>query len=189
MIRTALLPLVGTSLTLLALAVTAGDNRERPLRAFAELAPTHEVPALSSGAHGRFKATIDRQNQTISFELSYEGLEDVPQQAHIHVGQRGVNGGISVFLCGNPPAVPPATFPQPQPCPVAPATITGVLTAANIVGPGPQGIAPSQNGVNEFDELVDMLRRGLTYANVHTAKFPGGEIRGQVNTDERHGNH
>jgi len=189
MLRRALLPLVGTSLTLLALGVTAGDNRPRPLRAFAELVPTQEVPAVSSGASGRFKATIDRENQTISFELSYDGLEDVPQQAHIHVGQRRVNGGISVFLCGNPPTVPPATFPQPQPCPAAPATVTGVLTAANIIGPTGQGIAPSQGTVNEFDELVAMIRQGLSYANVHSAKFPGGEVRGQIRTDERHGKH
>jgi hypothetical protein len=189
MFRKPLLLLVGTSLTLLALGVTAGDDGHRSLRAFAELVPTNEVPAISSGARGRFKATVDPENQTISFELSYEGLEDVPQQAHIHVGQRRVNGGISVFLCGNPPMVPPATFPQPQPCPASPATITGVLTAANIVGPEAQGIAASQGTVNEFDELVDMLRQGLTYANVHSAKFPSGEIRGQVRTDERHGNH
>jgi hypothetical protein len=187
MLRRALLPFVGASLTLLALGVTAGDNRHRSLRAFAQLVPTQEVPAISSGARGRFKATIDRENQTISFELSYEGLEDVPQQAHIHIGQRRVNGGISVFLCGNPPTVPPAEFPQPQPCPASPATITGVLTAANIIGPAGQGVAPTQGTVNEFDELVDMLRQGLTYANVHSAKFPGGEVRGQIRTDESHG--
>lgn len=189
MFRRALLPLLATSLILLALGVTAGDNRHRSVRAFAELVPINEVPSISSGAHGRFKATIDRENQTISYEVSYEGLEDVPTQAHIHIGQRHTNGGISVFLCGNAPTVPPATFPQPPACPVSPATITGVLTAANVVGPLAQGIAPSQGGVNEFDELVDAILGDDTYANVHSAKFPGGEIRGQVRTDERHGNH
>lgn len=189
MFRRALLPLLATSLILLALGVTAGDNRHRSVRAFAELVPINEVPSISSGAHGRFKATIDRENQTISYEVSYEGLEDVPTQAHIHIGQRHTNGGISVFLCGNAPTVPPATFPQPPDCPVSPATITGVLTAADVVGPVAQGIAPSQGGVNEFDELVDAILGDDTYANVHSAKFPGGEIRGQVRTDERHGNH
>lgn len=187
MLRSALLPAVGISFTLLALGVTAGDNRSRSFRAFAELVPTNEVPAVSSGARGRFKATINRANQTISYELRYEGLEEVPAQAHIHLGQRHTNGGISVFLCGNAPTVPAATFPQPPACPVSPATITGELTAANIVGPAAQGIAPSQGGVNEFDELVDAILSGDTYANVHSAKFPGGEIRGQVRTDERHG--
>jgi hypothetical protein len=189
MLRRTLLPILATSAVLLAVGVAAGDNRHRPLRAFAELIPINEVPSISSGAHGRFKATIDRENQTISYELSYDGLEDVALQAHIHFGQRHTTGGVSVFLCGNPPTVPPATFPQPPACPLSPATVTGTLTAANIVGPAAQGIAPSQGGVNEFDELADAILSGDTYANVHSAKFPGGEIRGQLRTDERHGRH
>jgi hypothetical protein len=189
MLRRALVPVLGTCLTLLALGVTAGDRHRNTFRVFAELKPTNEVPVVSSVASGRFKATVDRANQTISYELSYDGLEGAPEQAHIHVGQRTFNGGISVFLCGNPPTVPPPEFPQPPACPPPPATITGVLTAANIVGPDNQGIAPSLNGVNEFDELVEMIRNGLTYANVHSARFRAGEIRGQVRTDERHGKH
>jgi len=188
MLRRALLPAVGISLTMLAVGVTA-DNRHRTIRAFAELVPINEVPSVSSGARGRFKATIDRENQTISYEVSYEGLEDVTTQAHIHFGQRHTTGGVSVFLCGNPPAVPPAAFPQPPACPVSPATVTGVLTAAHIVGPNGQGIAPSLNGVNEFDELVAAILSGDTYANVHSAKFQSGEVRGQIRTDERHGKH
>lgn len=188
MLRKALLPAAATTLTLLALGVAAGDDGHRSFRAFAQLVPTEEVPALSSVASGRFRATIDRANQTISYELSYEGLEGAPAQAHIHVGQRRVNGGVSVFLCGNAPAVPPATFPQPPACPPSPATITGVLTAANIVGPAGQGIAPSVGTVNEFDELVNMIGQGLSYANVHSDKFPGGEVRGQVQID-RHRKH
>lgn len=185
MLRRALVPVLGTSLMLLALGVTAGDRHRNTVRLFAELVPTQEVPAISSVARGRFKATIDRANQTISYELSYEGLEAPPTQAHIHVGQRRVNGLVSVFLCGNPPDVPPADFPQPPACPAAPATITGVLTPANIVGPAGQGIAPSLGGVNEFDELVDLILEGLTYANVHSQKFRSGEVRGQVSTDRK----
>ena len=180
-----ILPLIAVpGLALIAVsAVIADDSRSRSLpgnRAFAELKPTEEVPALSSPARGRFKATIDPDNQTISYELSYEGLEAAALQAHIHIGQRRVNGGISVFLCGNPPAVPAETVPQPPACPPAPATVTGVLTAANIVGPVAQGIEPTSSSVNEFDELVDMLRKELAYVNVHSARFPGGEVRGQV---------
>jgi len=186
MLRRVLLPAVGISLTMLALGVTA-DNRHRQIHAFAELVPANEVPSISSGARGRFKATIDRENQTISYEVSYEGLEDVPTQSHIHFGQRHTLGGVSVFLCGNAPAVPPAPFPQPPACPPSPATVTGVITAANILGPNGQGIAPSLNGVNEFDELVAAILGGNTYANVHSAKFQGGEVRGQIRTDERHG--
>lgn len=177
------LPLIAIpGLALIAVSSLAGDDGRgrHDNRIFAELKPTEEVPALSSPARGFFKATIDVDNQTISYELSYEGLEAPALQAHIHIGQRRVNGGISVFLCGNPSTVPAPTVTQPPACPAAPATVTGVLTAANIIGPIPQGIEATSDTVNEFDELVSMLRQGLAYANVHSSRFPGGEVRGQV---------
>jgi hypothetical protein len=165
----------------------AHDRHHRDERLFAVLEPTHEVPALSSTASGSFTATLDEDEQTITYELTYQNLEAAPLQAHIHLGQRGVNGGISVFLCGNPPNVPPATAPTPPACPAAPATVTGKLTAADIIGPAAQGIAPTTATTNEFGELVRALRSGVTYANVHSVKYPGGEIRGQVKViDGRH---
>jgi CHRD domain-containing protein len=182
MLRRVLLLTAAPALMLIAASTTAdsGHNRQNR-RIFAELQPSEEVPALSSpAARGRFKATIDEENQTIFYELSYEGLEAPALQSHIHIGQRSVNGGISVFLCGNAPTVPPATVPQPPACPPAPATVTGELTAANIIGPTLQGVDPTSATVNEFDELVRMLRDELAYVNVHSSRFPGGEIRGQV---------
>lgn len=186
MLRSVLLFSAAPALILMA-AGTAADNdsNRNGRRAVAELKPIEEVPALSSPARGRFRATIDDKNQTISYELSYQDLEAPALQAHIHVGQRGVNGGISVFLCGNPPTVPAAPTPQPPACPPAPATITGELTAAHIVGPTAQGIEPTTGSVNEFDELVAMLRKGVAYVNVHSSRFPGGEIRGQVRFDQK----
>jgi hypothetical protein len=49
-----------------------------------------------------------------------------------------------------------------------------------VIGPAGQGIA-----AGEFSELVDALRAGRAYANVHSSKFPGGEIRGQINDDDQ----
>jgi CHRD domain len=150
-----------------------GRDRDGRFSVATALRPAEEVPAVSSVAKGFFKATIDVENETISYELSYEGLEATPTQAHIHVGQMSVNGGISVFLCTNLPNPP---TPAPQPCPAAPATITGTLTAANLVATASaQGVEPGQ-----FSELANMIRKGLTYANVHTTRFPGGEVRGQI---------
>ncbi len=162
------------------LAQDSSGKTRRNNRLVAVLKPSEEVPLISSGAHGLFKASIDEANQVISYELSYDGLEGTPTQSHIHVGQRGVNGGISLFLCGNPPAVPAATVPQPPICPPSPATIVGEIRAANIVGPAAQGIAATTVTTNEFDELADLLLNGDTYANVHSSKFQNGEVRGQV---------
>lgn len=182
MFHRALRPAAATTLILFTLGVAAHDSGHRSFRAFAQLVPTEEVPAVSSDAKGRFRATIDPLNQTISYELSYEGFETRPLQAHIHIGQRVANGGISVYLCGSEGFRPPPSFPQPKDCPAPPATITGELTVADIVGPATQGIKPAPT--NEFDELVDMIRQGLTYANVHTDEVKSGEIRGQVRTDD-----
>ena len=40
---------------------------------------------------------------------------------------------------------------------------------------GVQGIA-----AGEYAELVDAIRAGTAYANVHTTAFPVGEIRAQI---------
>jgi CHRD domain len=162
-----------------AAAAIAGDDSSGT-RLKAKLKPTEEVPALSSVASGDFKAVVDANNQTITYELSYADLEGSVLQAHIHVGQMGANGGISLFLCGNPPTVPPATVPQPPACPPSPATVTGVITPANIIGPNAQGVAPTSPTTNEFAELVALIKDRVTYVNVHSSKCPGGEVRGQI---------
>jgi CHRD domain len=59
-----------------------------------------------------------------------------------------------------------------------PATISGTATADDVVGPTGQGIAPG-----EFDEVLDAIRAGVTYANVHSSTFGGGEIRAQLADD------
>lgn len=130
-----------------------------------------EVPALSSPGSGEFEARIN--GGAIEYTLSYRGLDSGVLFAHIHLGQRGVNGGVSVFLCSNAPA------PVPTPaCPVTGGTVSGVLEAEDVIGPSGQGIAPGELG-----ELLDAIESGVTYVNVHTNDFPAGEIRGQL----RHG--
>ena len=44
-----------------------------------------------------------------------------------------------------------------------------------MIGPAAQGIDPGQ-----FDELAAALRSGTTYVNVHSTKYPVGEIRAQL---------
>jgi hypothetical protein len=42
------------------------------------------------------------------------------------------------------------------------------------------GNAGQQISAGEFTEAVAAIRKGLAYANVHTALSGGGEIRGQL---------
>ena len=160
----------------------AAAKKIRAVRVETDLRATEEVPVVSSmAASGHFKATLDEENLTITYELSYEGLEGSPLAGHVHVGQVGVNGAIPLFLCANAPALPPATTPAVQACPPAPATITGVLTPANIIPRPAQGIDAVSN--EDFVELIRLMKGGQMYANVHTTKYIGGEIRGQVRRD------
>jgi len=108
----------------------------------------------------------------IEVDLSYSDLDTAIQQAHIHFGQKAVNGGIVLFLCSNigGPAGTPAC-----PLPPAPGVVTRTLTSADVIGPAGQGIA-----AGELLEVIDAIRAGAAYCDVHTTTFPGGEIRGQI---------
>lgn len=149
-----------------------------------------EVPAISTEANGVFRASISRGGEEIRYTLVYNGpfnaapgttTPGTVTQSHIHLGQLSVNGGVSVFLCGTTGFQPPAPVPAAPTCPAPGTPVSGVLTAANVIGPAGQGIQ-----AGEFAELVRAIRAGATYVNVHTTTHTGGEIRGQLADDRRH---
>jgi hypothetical protein len=134
---------------------------------------------VSSMATGSFEATIDDAASEIHFTLSYSGLEADVRQAHIHFGQRSVNGGISIWLCETATNPRPVGSPDVPECPQS-GTVEFTVGADHVVGPTGQGIA-----AGEFEEIVAAIRAGRAYANVHSSKFPGGEVRGQINDDNQ----
>jgi hypothetical protein len=143
----------------------------------AELDGYSEIPTLSSPASAKFDAKINRDETHIDYEVTYSGFPTPVTQAHLHLGKRAFNGGIMVFICsnlGNGPAGTPA-------CPLNAGTVSGTWTAASVVGPAAQGIAPG-----EFAEVIAAIRAGAAYANIHTQAFPGGEIRDQLGRARRH---
>jgi hypothetical protein len=138
----------------------------------------NEVPAVSTVGNGQFNARISNDESQIDWELSYADLEGAVQQAHLHIGNVGVNGGISVFLCTNLGNGPVGT----QPCPAPPATISGTILAADVSPNIPATAAARTQGLGtgEIDELIRAIRAGAIYANVHSTLWPGGEIRSQL---------
>jgi hypothetical protein len=136
-----------------------------------------EVPAVSTPAGAEFTATI-RKDNTIDWQLRYSDLVGTIQQSHIHLGNVGVNGGISVFLCtnlGNGPA-------GIQACPAPPAVISGTIALIDVSPNIPATLAARNQGLNtgEIEELIAAIRAGATYVNIHTTTWPGGEVRSQI---------
>jgi hypothetical protein len=131
----------------------------------AKLSGFSEVPANIVAGQGVFKANV--ASDKITFELKYTGLTGAPTVAHIHIGQSGVSGDPSAFLCGGGGQAA---------CPTTTAgTISGTIVAANVVGPTAQGVA-----AGDLAALLTAIKHRVAYVNVHTGKFGKGEIRGQL---------
>ena len=167
----AITSIVGAGAASAAAADSGSDNLREDLSGYNE-----DPLALSTTGSGHFEARIDEQAQEITYTLSYSDLEGAVLQSHIHLGGASQSGGIIVFFCTNLGNGPAGT----QACPAAPATITGTITPADVIGPTGQGIT-----AGEFGELIAAIRNGTTYVNVHSSKYPGGEIRAQI----EHGPH
>ena len=144
-----------------------------------------EVGGLGAGETGAIfsqgKATLDldvnKNAGTIAFKLTYSGLSSAVTQSHIHFGKEHVAGGVMVFFCTNQT---PPTGQTPQPCPLPGGTVTGTITAGNVIGPTAQGVT-----AGNFDAVVAALFSNTVYGNVHTVNFPAGEVRGQVRRVEQ----
>ncbi len=137
--------------------------------------------AISTQARGSFSATIDDRNEAIHYVLSYEGLESDVTQAHIHFGQRNTVGGIVVWLCQTAGTPAPAAAASTPLCGGPRAnTVTGTIVPSQVLPVAGQGIE-----AGEFDELVRAIRAGATYANVHSATFTPGEIRGPIDEGDQ----
>jgi hypothetical protein len=88
---------------------------------------------------------------TLKWKLTYAKLTGPATAAHIHTGATGKAGNVLIALCGTAPACTSG--------------VSGTISAT--VGPA-------------WKELLNAFKKHLLYVNVHTAKNPAGEIRGQI---------
>lgn len=139
----------------------------------AALTGYQEVPSVSSKADAEFEARLSADGTSVDYTLAYEGLQADVLMAHVHFAQKSVNGPIIVWLCGttaNPGPAGTAT------CPGRSGIVRGTFTAANVLAsPSTQQLA-----AGELSELIDAMRAGSAYVNIHSTVSPGGEIRGQI---------
>jgi hypothetical protein len=141
----------------------------------ARLSGFEEVPSVSTAASGRFGSRVAAEGDAVVYRLTYTGLQGEITQAHIHLGQRHVNGGVVAWLCANSAFVSDAPAGTPE-CSGTEGVVEGSIGSQSIVAVPGQGIDPG-----EFEEVLRAALAGATYVNVHTTSFPSGEIRGQIN--------
>ena len=160
-----------TALIASVLVASAGPSNTEQFSA--SLAGANEVPPINSAGTADFNMTI--RDGMITFSLSFSDLTSPLVVSHLHFAPSKVAGGVMIFLCGggNQPACPATTS----------GNITGTITAANVTGPSAQGIT-----AGDLDSALQAVRDGISYANMHTTNFPGGEIRGNVQRGDGHGN-
>lgn len=131
--------------------------------------------AISTTGHGSFKMTIAKDELSFDYTLTFAELEGTVTQSHIHFGQPAIAGGIMIWLCQTTTNPAPANAGVVPTCPAPGGTVTGTIDKTNVIGPAAQGIDPGQ-----FAEVIAAIKHGFAYANVHSSKYPSGEIRGQI---------
>ena len=119
-----------------------------------------EVPPVDTKATGFAKFQLNKDGTTIDYKLIVANIEDVTQ-AHIHCnGPEGTNGPVSIFLFGFVPGG---------------VTENGILAQGSLTDEFTNAC-----GITDVNELLEEMRAGETYVNVHTVNIPAGEIRGQI---------
>ena len=153
-------------------------------------APGAPSPA-DSNAQGQAIIQIARDGESFDYKLIVSNIDNIVQ-AHIHCAPAGVNGPIVVWFHPSKTATGALTGPTGRhdgvliEDTIAPANVrtftanTANTSACPVATPG----APT------FAEVLEKIRSGNAYVNVHTndgvaptnsgpGDFPGGEVRGQ----------
>ena len=152
---------IGTVALALGLAACGSSNPATHFRATMNAA--NEPGGVTSNGTGTADYTVD--GGTVSYTVTFSGLNANASNAHIHVGPAGVNGAVTVPFTQLVPHANAGTF-------------SGTFTAANVAAAStPDGGIGVDAG--DYNGLLQLMRAGETYTNIHTTANQGGEIRGQ----------
>jgi len=133
----------------------------------ANLSGLQEVPPNSSPAEGFGEFILNADETELAFNIFYEGLQGPilgGPGAHFHEAPPGQNG----------PIVRGLTLEELNGSTSPDGFFLGTWTDTDPVG------FPTPTSGPLTPALVEALKDGNIYFNLHTTEFPGGEIRGQL---------
>ena len=142
--------------------VTAAAGKSENFRA--HLNGDAQVVDTDTKAQGQAIFRMSSDGMALHYKLNVANIDGV-FMAHIHLAPPDENGPVVAWLY--PDAPPPAPISGDLHGTLA----EGTITAEDLVGP--------LSG-NTLIDLIEAIKSGNTYVNVHTAENPGGEIRGQI---------
>ena len=172
---------VASALIAAVLSVASAAAATIPLSAI--LSPANEVPPTASTGSGTAILDLDVAAHTLRVQVAFSGLVPTAPPgapvgttaAHIHCClpspfATGVNAGVATTT---------PTFAN-FPLGVLAGTYDNTLDLLSASSYNPAFVTLVGGLANAETSLVNGLLGGLTYLNVHTSAFPGGEIRGFV---------
>jgi hypothetical protein len=184
---------VPTSLEISTPLFAVGGNKDYNLgthltgaeEVFTPATPGAPVPS-DSRAQGQAIFRVSDDGASVSFRLIASNIDNVIM-SHIHCGPAGSNGPVAMWLY---PVIGPTGAPGPN----GSGPQNGVLASGTF---SPVGVNCPASAVGQDMSLLDAIRAGLTYVNVHTndglgstntgpGDFPGGEVRGQIDHASTH---
>jgi hypothetical protein len=143
----------------------------------ADLDGPSEIPGNASPATGDGLITIDFDTLMMDVHINFAGLVGNTTASHIHcctVVPGSANVGVATTLptfTGFPSGVTAGTYDHTFDMALLSSYNPAFVTAKGGIG-------------NAFDALVAGMETGNAYLNIHTTMFPGGEIRGLLQTVE-----
>lgn len=128
-----------------------------------ELLGSNEVPPISTATTGDAFFNVRESEREIDFAVNvYNGANITA--AHLHCAPAGQNGPVVVGLFDGFVAN------------ITGELVSGTLTEANILAAG----STCSPNITTMPHLVQAMREGRIYVNVHSTQHPNGEIRGQL---------
>jgi hypothetical protein len=148
------------------------DAAPRKTNFTATLSGAQEVPAVTTSANGWANWVLEDPN-TIQYDIFVAGIDSITM-AHFHAAPSGANGPIMAWF------VPTEAARAPGPGSISVPAAGGILRQNRISRASLTMVAPFT-----WDSVVARMQAGTTYLNIHTRRFPGGELRGQVGPGRR----
>lgn len=141
-----------------ALTVSLGMAASHAFKA--KLTGKEVVPIVTTKAKGEADFKPGKDGKELTYTLTVKDIENV-SAAHIHTGKKGENGGPVAGLFAGPKKA--GKFSG--------VLVKGTITDKDLMGP---------LAGKTVADLVAMIKSGGAYVNVHTDKYPDGELRGQI---------